>query len=31
MIRFCGGMTSITHPPITGRATIWVPGINLIS
>jgi hypothetical protein len=31
MIRFTGGMTSITNPPITGRAAIWIPGINLIS
>jgi hypothetical protein len=31
MIRFAGGMTSITNPPITGRAAIWIPGINLIS
>jgi hypothetical protein len=31
MIRFAGGMTSITNPPITGSAAIWIPGINLIS
>jgi hypothetical protein len=31
MIRSGGGMTSITNPPITGSAAIWIPGINLIS
>jgi hypothetical protein len=31
MIRFSGTVTSITNPPITGSAAIWIPGSNGIS